>query len=455
MSNKQQYQPVVVTKDEWAHAKCDKYDYMIAAFCGAAAGLVDIFFVKSPTTSKVGKFTDSMTDEIVKRAARLCGWKPKAGNEDNIASAIGFFERNYKVNYDQKTTMEVGNVFNMAAKNHHYKSLSHSPDPIGLFFSILDQFMNTSSFLDNGKLIRIDTSNVDSPMRGGNLCAKLFSGFCNWIGHIMSDIAGSSGSRGVASNGRGTGVSIPFMELFQLCDFGKFQVGQDRQTLATVMTRVFQEGYDARFGAAMAIPVLMEELMIRTIWVIRQRFFEKDWSECFPSKEHADLRIMLIVGNATLCLIDGTDAAIHSALKGGNIVEFILHLNIIAWARLIFLVLRELKIRFGSIIVDIMKKFKDAILYGIVTPKERERIQAFYERMQALDIYLKQVLEDFIAEVEAEYRVIYKEIEETFSKKNSTAVQASHSVKLAQACGVEETKIIKDLSELDAFFNED
>jgi ABC-type spermidine/putrescine transport system permease subunit I len=65
------------------------------------------------------------------------------------------------------------------------------------------------------------------------------------------------------------------MELFQLCDFGELQVGKNRQTLAVVMTEVFQNGYDARFGAAMAIPVLVNELMIRTLWVIKQHFFEK------------------------------------------------------------------------------------------------------------------------------------------------------------------------------------
>ena len=69
----------------------------------------------------------------------------------------------------------------------------------------------------------------------------------------MSDAAGSSGGRG--NSGRGSGVPIPFFEVFLLFDFGSFQVGKDRQTFAEVMTRVFQDGYDLRFGAAMAIPV--------------------------------------------------------------------------------------------------------------------------------------------------------------------------------------------------------
>lgn len=452
MIDENEYSPAEVKKEEWTHAKCDKYDYMIATFCGAAAGLVDILFVGAPGISKLSSFTDTAADELVKKAAKLSGWKPKPGNENNVASAIGFFERNYSVNYDQKSTTEVDGLFNMAAKNHHYKSLSHSPDPIGLFFSILDQFMNKSSFLSDGQLIRINTSDMESPLKGGNFPAKLFSGFCNWLGHIMSDMAGSSGNRGPNSTGRGTGISIPFMELFQLCDFGKLQVRKDRQTLAVVMTRVFQEGYDLRLGAAMAIPVLMEELMIKAIWVIRQRFFEKkEWSECIPTKQHADLRIMLIVGNSTLCLIDGTDAAVHGIVEGGNVMTFILHLNYVAWARLTMLVLRELRIRLGPVIADVLRKFEEAILYT-VTPKERVVIQQFYDRMQQLDVSLEILLREFIIQVEQEYQLIYHEIEETFSSKNSSAVQAEHSVELAKACGVDDSKIMKSNKDLDNFF---
>lgn len=328
MVNENDYKPEEVKMNEWAHASCDKYDYMAAAFCGAMAGMVDILFVGAPGISDLGKITDAGVDTLVKKVASLYGWSPREGKEDSIASAIGFFERHFRVNYDQRSTADVDGMFDMAAKNHHFKSLSHAPDPIGLFFSILDQFTNKSSFLDNGRLIRVDTSATDFRLEGSNFIAKLFCGFCNWLGHIMSDIAGSSGNRG-QGEGRGSGISAPFMELFGTCNFGSFQVGNDRQNLATVMTRVFQEGYDFRFSVTTAIPVIMQDLMIRVFWAIRQHYFEgKPWGDCIPNSKHADLRIMLIVGCATLCLVDGTDAAIRGAMAGGNILVFILHLNI-------------------------------------------------------------------------------------------------------------------------------
>ena len=83
------------------------------------------------------------------------------------------------------------------------KSLGHSPDIIGLFFSILNQFTSTSTFLSNGQLITIETNTYE--LQGHNFISKLFCGVTNWFGHIMSDIAGSSGAAG-----RGSGVVIPF-----------------------------------------------------------------------------------------------------------------------------------------------------------------------------------------------------------------------------------------------------
>lgn len=334
-------------------ANCDKYDYWIAAFCGVAAGLIDVFFVSNPKETSIGKWTDEQTDNIVMKFSKMVGWRPKEKNENNIASAIGFLEKKFKVNYDQKSTTDVNNKFSMGTKNHHMKSLSHSPDIIGLFFSLIDQFQGKSSFVDNGKLIRIDAEYQQ--LYGNNLIAKIFCGFCNWLGHIMSDIAGSTGSRG--NGNRGTGVVIPFFELFGLCDFGEFQVKKDRQNLATIMTRVFQEGYDARFGAAMAVPVVINEMFIRILWTIKSKFYHKNsWKESIPFGNNSELRRMLLVGHGSLCIIDGIDAGIRSK---GEILNFVLHLNLVAWSRLALAGLKEVNILYKESGLDIESMDKD------------------------------------------------------------------------------------------------
>ncbi|MEL5900021.1 hypothetical protein AAGC94_18430 [Clostridium sporogenes] len=325
-------------KPMFYHDKCDKYDYLIAVASGAIAGMVDIFLVGSPGDSKLQTWTDAQVDKTVMGFAKACGWSPKEGKEKSVASAIGFLEKRFPVNYDHRNTTDVGGLFDMGTKNHHMKSLAHSPDIIGLFFSILNQFTSTASFLSGGQLITIKTHTYE--LQGHNFISKLFCGVTNWFGHIMSDVAGSSGSVN-----RGSGVVIPFFELFQLCEFGSFQVGKNRNTLATVATKVFQEGYDARFGLTMGIPVVLCDLLIKLIWAIKHYFYHKrPFAECIPTKKHDDLRIMLILGDGTLCLMDGADAAIRS---GGNWVNFFLRLNIVAWYRLVLLVFREVCIRLG------------------------------------------------------------------------------------------------------------
>ena len=344
------------------NVKCDRYDYLAACACGALGGMIDIFLVGSPGNSAIGKWTDAQVDNAVMKFADVCGWKPCAGKENSIASAIGFLEGKFKVNYDQRHSGDIGNLFNMSTRNHHMKSLGHAPDIIGLFFSILNQFTSTSSFVSSAQLITITS---DSTLQGGNFIAKLFCGTANWFGHIMSDIAGSSGSRG--NNGHGSGVVIPFYELFQFCTFGKFSVGKDKQDLATIATRAFQEGYDFRFGLALAIPVLFTELCIRFIWSLRRHFqYQLDLKDCIPTLKHDDLRLMLLCGHGTLCVIDGLDAGIRS---GGNFLFFFMRLNLLAWLRLAMLVVKDISMRWG---ID-------------------GQVEAYKQINEALQFYLKQL----------------------------------------------------------------
>lgn len=393
-------------KTVFYHDKCDKYDYLIAVGCGVIAGIIDIFLVGAPGDSKLQNWTDAQVDKTVMLFAKTCGWSPKIGKENNVASAIGFLEKKFPVNYDQRHTGDVGNLFNMSTKNHHMKSLGHSPDIIGLFFSILNQFTSTSSFIHNGQLITIKTKNFE--LQGHNFISKLFCGVANWFGHIMSDIAGSSGA-----SKRGSGVVIPFYELFQLCDFGSFQIGENKNTLATVATKVFQEGYDARFGITMAIPVVMCDLTIKLTWAIKHYFYHKrPLVECIPTKKHDDLRIMLIIGNGALCLMDGADAAIRS---GGNWINFFLRLNIIAWFRLVLLVFREVCIRLG--ISFPLQKQIDAYI------RINEALVEYLEQLKQIDI------DKFYEETE-KYNKLIAMMEKTSTEEELTDLLKSEYVSL-------------------------
>ncbi len=380
---------------ERALINCDRYDYYASAFAGVAAGLIDVLFVGKPGETELGDFTDAQTDEIVKKCAKWTGWKPRAGNEDSVASAIGHLERKFQINYDMQYANFSEHGFTMATKNHHIKSLAHSPDPIGLLFSVIDQFYGQSTFISNGKLITIRAESCE--LQGCNFITKIICGFCNWLGHLLSDVAGSSGGRGKVNSKRGSGVPIPFFNMFLACDFGKFQIGKDRQTFAEVMTRIFQEGYDLRFAGAMAMPVVLNELFVRAFWAFKRHFYhELDWKDCKPFVDsHRSLHKMLLVSNGSLCLIDGVDAYVRS---GGNLLSCMLRMNIVVWARFITLVFKYL------IISEERKKYeKNHIL-------NQEEIKRIEKEIKVLESEWKVFLQEQQLKIDDNLEIIVKSI---------------------------------------------
>ena len=328
---------------------CDRLDYALACACGIISGLIDILLVKTPHEGIIGETTDQLFDKAV---IALAG-KKKNGEERSIASAIAFFENKAKVTYDQAKTQEItkhladgftDTIKHLSTQNHHAKSLSHYPDIFGLISSICNQFTNTSTFLDAGKgrITIINGSDSTLELQGNTLPAKIFSGFVNWLFHCISDVAGSSGNRGPGA-GPGTGLPIPFTEFFQFCNFGKLknEKGQN-QTIATVMVKVYEEGYDLRHGVSTSVPVLVNDLLLRAVFVIKQHFYEDvSWTDLLRKKNEDKLQRMISVGTGALCLLDLSEAAITS---WGNWVVFFSHLNISAWNRLAIQGVKELHI---------------------------------------------------------------------------------------------------------------
>lgn len=442
---------------EWARAKCDKYDYMIAVFCGLSAGIIDALFVGAPGQGKLGNLTDKAADNMVQKIANMLWSGDRRSSAegrpiqapDTLEKAISYLEQSFPVNYDArygKDLQDAGRISSMGPKNHHLMSLAHSPDIIGLLFSILDQFTGKASFINNGKLIRLvpvkdARNNKVMYMQGTNFESKIFCGVCNWLGHLASDLCGSSSTRREGKTGRGAGLPIPFYNLFLIMDFGNF----DGNSFADIAIKVFEDGYDLRHGAAMAIPVLIEELSIKVIWALKQHYYaKKEWKDCIPSAKHADLRMMLLIGNASLCLVDGIDAAIRTGVSGGNPITFILHLNLVAWGRLIMLVFRELRIRYGSVINQAVEKYLAQI--GL---NDAYALRQYYERMNLLDQKLDLMLKNFIIKVEEEYKVFMKGLDSSLNPASGTPEERKRaSICFAIKQGVDPKRIFMSTEEL-------
>ena len=364
--------------------KCDKYDYIAAVACGAIGGIIDIFGVGMPKEGILGKWTDQQVDKaVITFAKKIPSSKEK--NISNVQEAIKFLEDEFKVNYDQSITVD---ELIISPKMHHMMSLGHSPDIVGLFFSILNQFTMTSSFIADGQLITIESDTFE--LKGGNFIMKIMCGIANWFGHLMSDIAGSSGN-----HNRGMGITMPFYEFFGFCNFGKFKVGEERKTLAEIaqMAFTYQEdknspvmSYDFRFGMTQAIPIVVTELTIRLIWALRRHFqYHKSFKECIPSSRNTDLRVMILIGNGTLCVMDGIDAGVKS---GGNFLMFFMRMNLCAWVRFAVLALKEVCIRVN--LANDLQRQLDAY------QKINELLTQYLEQLKQIDLTLyKEEVEKF------------------------------------------------------------
>ena len=384
---------------------CDRLDYCLAAISGAVSAIVDMYYVASPKECKLLEWTDHQTEEFVTKVS--CGiWKADERKRsviqeqfhqkmigmdmrnsllqredipidcclqnppDSFEAAVKYLEKRFKVGYDSVRASELKATSTRYLKdmkpiNHHIKSLSHSPDVVGLLFSIVDQFTSQSTFIDHNRIIHLTPKNNNSglELRGGTFAGKILAGAVNWLGHLLSDIAGSSGAAG-----RGTGLCAPFMELLQLCPFS-VKTKQDGEAvtvkISELVVEMFENGYDFRFSVVQMLPVTLNECMIRIIWGIRQMLqYNRSISEILKDMNTSpDLHRMLLVGHGTLCVLDAGEAVIAGH---GEALNICLHLNFMAWLDL------KMSDRFGAEVNMILKKW---IMICSVSGRKLQRME--------------------------------------------------------------------------------
>lgn len=422
---------------------CDKIDYALAASSGCLCGIIDVFLVGKPGESPLGEITDKWFDNKVRLFAKACGWKgPKKATTNPVKSAIGFLERKFKVPYDQRGAGDAGSIiFGLTAKSHHFKSLAHNPTLLGLFFSILDQFTLSSHFVSEGQLIELVDVGGTFELKGNNIPSKVWCGFVNWIGHMMSDVAGSSGGKG-----RGMGIPSPIWSwannIIAIKAKLNIPVSDFDKNFNELGAELFNNGFDARFQTAQAIPVFVNSLLVRLMYSVRrfiqyyidtkeeERSFRKMWDTIKPFS-NLTVERMLTVAHGTFCLVDGSDATIRSFVAGGgtfNPVEFFLRLNVIG---------------IGRFSVSLYGEAKRAINY------HRAEEDAFFAQNEKLILenYIEglKVLQEYYDDDED-----YTWINDLNNGNFEEALEKSASLAVRRGCSEEKT--LKSKKEVDDFF---
>lgn len=423
---------------------CDKYDYILAASSGALCGVIDIFLVNKPGASSLGDFTDQWFENRIKDFAKLC--HPDKKNFDTPSAALRFLEKKFKVPYDQTGLGDAGRVvFGLNAKNHHFKSLAHNPSLLGMFFSIRDQFSNTSHFVTEGQLISLQQADERWKLQGENIPSKLFCGFVNWFGHLVSDVSGSQSSASVGN--RGMGIPSPLWTWINDIIAIKAKLGLDatdtNKAINELALKIFEQGYDIRFQTAQALPVFLNELLVRLIYAVRRLFlyfsetpkekrsFKLMWRKCEPFS-NPTVKRMLTVAHGTFCLIDVGNAAGRAFVSGGgtfNTVEFVLHLNVVGVGRFAISLYGEIKRTFWY---NRTKRKAD------FASKEATIVESYIEGLELLSVkYDDARLLTFI---------------DDFQNSNAYSMALEKSIQLAELRGVPSHRILRNKPDIDKYF---
>ena len=418
--------------------QCDKLDYILAAGSGAVCGIIDVFLVGKPGESPLGRMTDQWFSGRVMDFAKFCGWKG-----GNATSAIRFLEKTFKVPYDQNGLGDIAKgLMNLTPANHHFKSLAHNPSLLGLFFSILDQFQNTSHFVSGGALITVDNADHTFALRGNSIPAKFFCAFANWFGHLMSDLAGSS-----VSSKRGMGIPSPLWtwvnDIAALKAKLNIPTSELNRYLNDLSVEIYKKGFDTRFQSAQVIPVILNEMLVRLLYAIRRmlryysntrpgsRSFSVMWKQCSPFSNPTVNR-MLTVAHGTFCLIDAGDATIRGFAAGGgqfNPCEFLLRINIVGLGRFTISLYGE--VRNGILIYQREQQIAFA-------KREKVIVQNYLAGLQELsEIYNDKELLTFINDFE----------------QSNMYIQGFHKTALlAEKRNVSSEKILRNKKDIDDYF---
>ena len=351
----------------------DKADYALAVTSGILSGLVDSLFVGEFSLEHANQWGNQQAQKFVLKVAKYQGY---GGNEP--AQAIKYLEDQFPIAADKATAAFGGGL------QHHLRDFSHHPTPVGLVCSILTQFTGNVYGTDVAGAFKFVPLNKDGclDLIGKSFSEKIMFGTVNWFFHMVSDVAGSSGS--VMKGSFGTGIPGPLVSLlkefsstrlFKKQDangYKEFSVRISKLFNGTLLGELDSNGnliplkFDLRteMGVAMqvgkqTIPVIINECIVRAFFLLRQLLQELsrdevqdwsdvdkiDWKAIIPFRNRTVDRMLTIAG-MTFTVADTADAAIHAAIEsGGNWVlfsgRFVTRFNYVGAGRAALSIVRE------------------------------------------------------------------------------------------------------------------
>lgn len=336
--------------------EADKLDYIVAVSSGVLAGLIDVFYVGEFSLERASEWGKDKIEKVVMKVARVEDY-----TGDDLNDAIKALEKNHPLAADGDTNDFGGGL------HHHLRDFSHHFSIGGLFFSIFTQFTGLVVGTDKaGMLHVVPVPESHRACIGRNFQEKIAFGTIGWFFHMVSDMAGSSGS---LMGGTGIpGPLVSFMKELSALPFFK-DAGDGDMGFRLWVTKLFNGAllanhdengkiikdsvrkFDLRTEIGIlgevgrqAIPVLINQCVVRGFYFCRRLAREirdlgirgiGDLGRIAPEDVlpwgTPAMRRMVTVSSGVFTGVDIADAAVR-AIKSKNPVTFFLRVNYVGVA---------------------------------------------------------------------------------------------------------------------------
>lgn len=383
---------------------------------GVFCGLLDSLFVGEFSLNEAGRWGNKKVERFVMHVAKSQGY-----GGDTLAGAVKYLEDTFPIPADKATAQFGGGL------QHHLRDFSHHPTPVGLVCSILTQFTGKVYGTDvSGAFHGVNLSDDGLALIGRSVPEKIMFGVLNWAFHLVSDMAGSSGS--ILKGSLGTGLPGPLVSLlkelsstplFQKSDGSGYRVcsvwisklfngtllGQ-RDTNGKLIPIKFDLRMElgvARQVGRQTLPVLLNECVVRGFYLLRQLTSELictgnvqgpdklNWRKIAPFQNRTIDR-MLTISTMTFTMADTMDAAVHAAiLSAGSWVlfsgKFVTRFNYVGAGRSALAIVRE---------VSNEKKETQLIHEKMLLSEAKTAI--FLAQLQEFKVQLEEKVSNYLAE---------------------------------------------------------
>lgn len=264
--------------------KVDKWDCLVALGSGVACAMMDILWTKDFSLIEGRDLANDKVENLVRKTAQMMGC-----DSDDLKKCVKFLEGKFPIPSDGNTPDFGGGL------QHHLRDFAHHPTIIGLIFSLLTQFTYKSYGTDvAGNFMIVDVPEKSRIYIGEDTSSKIINGTIVWFFHLISDIAGSSSTAGLSG---GTGIPGPILSIAkEMSCLPIFKsIHKNDTSLFVLLSKMFNGTLFAKhdengqiirdsivkldfrgeIGFAVeiekqAIPVVANECIVRTFYMIRQ-----------------------------------------------------------------------------------------------------------------------------------------------------------------------------------------